>query len=147
MQGCGAWCKQLRLPLLVLFCSLKLVSADGKEIKMVSALSLIPGEGSSHLPLSGKPSQKKEQSRLMCPRHPSDPCLHHVQAICLPGCTVPLWFISGMSGEFHNSGWCGPLLVVWRRVSPLQFVPEGQSHQHTGAWILELSAAKIQCPG
>lgn len=36
--------------------------------------SVIPGEGSSHLPLFRKPSQKKQKSPHMCPRFLSDPC-------------------------------------------------------------------------
>ena len=55
--------------------------------------------------LSQKPSQKSKQSLLVCPRLPSDPCLHLVcvQPICPPGSAVHLCFISGTSAKFQNS--------------------------------------------
>lgn len=55
-----------------------MLSGGEGAVEMAAASSLIPGEGSSHLPLSGKPSQRSEQSPLVCTRFTSDPCLHPV---------------------------------------------------------------------
>lgn len=52
---------------------------------MVPALSLFPGEGSSHVPLFRKPSYNSTQSPLMCPRDTSYSCFHPIpgpSALC-----------------------------------------------------------------
>ena len=73
---------------------------------MALALSLVLGEGSSHLSLSGKASQKSEQSLLMCPGVP------HIYTFTLSVSglsahlaikSVHMCFILGMKAEFQNS--------------------------------------------
>lgn len=55
---------------------LKSIPADGRIEKCQPAL--IPGEGNLHLLLFRKPSQKRKETPLIFPRHPSGPCLHPV---------------------------------------------------------------------
>ena len=56
----GSTYKQVRQPVLVLCCLLKLIYAEGQGMEMVSASSFFPGEGSPCLLLSGKSSQQSE---------------------------------------------------------------------------------------
>ena len=56
----------------------EVVMSRGGGGKMTPALSLIPREGSPHLPLSGKLSRKSEQPPLVCPGCLSDPHFHPV---------------------------------------------------------------------
>ena len=71
---------------------------------MVSAGSLNPREGSL-LPLSFRqPSQKSNVSPLMCPRHPSDPCIHlAVSEVFFHPVAILVCFISGMLVGFQYS--------------------------------------------
>ena len=59
---------------------------------------------------------------------------------------------------FRDLALCGPALVLWGRVLPCwswcRFIPEGQLHQHAGAWSLvqsshngayQLFCSKRQC--
>lgn len=88
---------------------------------MVLACSLFHGVGISCL---RKPSQKSKQSPLQSSWLPSDPCPHSVcvQAVCLPGSTVLLCFISDTRLGFKTPYFRYPCSVdlcqfFWGRVS------------------------------
>ena len=117
-QGCGVWRKQLQPPLVVLCCALKSDPAGGWG-KMASPHSLVSREGSSHVLLFRKPSQKSKQSPFLCPRLLSDPCSPPVcaQAITMSGTTVLLCFISGAWLGFKTLNPKGPGMA-WTHFPP-----------------------------
>lgn len=119
--------------------------ADRQGRKMLPALSLINGEGSSCPPLSGKPLQKSDNRPLCVPGVPHIPAFTLCLAICLPSETVDLCFISGTSAEFEaqNLGTQLSMDLNWscgvgsHYTGPGAFVPEGHLHRHLGALNLE----------
>lgn len=126
-------------------------------VKMISVNSLVPREGSLCLPLFSKHSQKRKQSPLICPRLPSDPCLHpwsklsaHPVAQCSSVLSQACW-LGFKTPHFRYTAWCQCARILWGRVSPgsgwCRFVPERQVHECTGAWSVWLNAAKSWHPG
>lgn len=112
VQGWGrTWRKQFRLPLLALCRFLKSVYAEGWGRETVPAPSLVLEEGSLHLLLSRKPSQKSGQSPITCL------CLGHLPTRQRSAS----WALSPeaqLNFKTPNLVWCRPAPVLWGRVSP-----------------------------
>ena len=117
----------------------------GRE--MTPVLSLLPEKWSSCPSLFRKLSQESEQSPLMCPRSPSDPCLYPVCVwfVCCPAawytCVLSQGgWLSFKTPNFKDLACDRPTVVLSGRVSLFwawcRFFPEGQSHQIIGAWNL-----------
>lgn len=107
-----------------MFCLLKLIFAKMWRRKMVPTGSLVPREVSLALPLSQKPSQKSNQSFVVCPRHPSGCCLHTVcvQVFFPADSTVHLGLYLRQvrcfkTLNFRELKWWRPRQVLWGRVS------------------------------
>ena len=117
-----AWSKHLKLPLYMLYCSLKSVHADGWGKKASS--HSFPWRGDFRLTEVQKALTERKLSLLMCLMHPSYPSLNPVcvLAICSPSGTVLLCFISGTPAgfktpNFRDQACHRPMLILWRIVS------------------------------
>lgn len=120
VQRSEAWCKQFKPPMLELYCLQKLVYAEVQWREMVSAPSLISQEGVCAYCCLTKPSQKSEQSPLMCPSYF---CLHPacVGASAYPGVQCTLGSIQAgqltiRTPIFRELGWQRLTLVIWGEV-------------------------------
>ena len=112
-------------PLCALDCLLKSVHADvcvgGWWHEKWHWPTLFPRKGSSHSTLFRKCSQKSEQSPILHPRLPSDPCLHPVcdhAVYPLRSSTVLLWFYSDTQLGFKTPSFRGPvcckfIIILW----------------------------------
>ena len=93
-RGSKVWCEQLLPPLWMLYCSLKSSCAGGVGgWKMASLHPLISGEGNWWPLLLRKPSKKNEQSLLLWPRPPSDPC-PQIDFLVVESVLMPIYMCS-----------------------------------------------------